>query len=88
MFEYWLLAALTVAMVGVSAVYLRGRRSDAPVHFMRDTLVINFLPMAFLIAIIEIIISPMFGRETAIDAAQYSYFVVIISLSLLLSKMK
>jgi hypothetical protein len=88
MFEYWLVATLTVAMVGVFAVYHRVRRSDAPVHFMRDTLVIAFLPMACLIAVTEIIINPMFGRESAIEVAQYSYFVVVISASLLLSKRK
>jgi hypothetical protein len=88
MFEYWLVAALTVALVGVFVVYLRGKRSDAPVHFMRDTLVFAFLPMACLIAVIEIIVNPVFGRESAIEAAQYGYFVVVISASLLLSKRK
>jgi len=86
MFEYWLVAALTAAIVGVFAVYLRGRRSDAPVHLIRDTLVIALLPMASLIAVIEVIINPMFGRESAIEAAQYGYFAVVISVSLLLSK--
>ena len=86
MFEYWLLAALVFGFIIVGIAYMLARISNNPSRFMRNVLLVALIPTVLFVAIIELIVTPMWGTEAALRLAPFGYFVWLVSATLLIKQ--
>ena len=85
-FEYWLLAALVFGFIIVGIAYMLARLSNNPSRFMRNVLLVALTPTVLFVAIIELVVTPMWGTEAALRLAPFSYFVWLVSATLLIKE--
>ena len=69
MFEYWLLAAFVFGFIIVGITYMLARLADNPSRFMRNVLLVALTPTVLFVAIIELVVAPMWGTEAALRLA-------------------
>jgi len=68
-FEYWLLAAFVFGFIIVGITYMLARLADNPSRFMRNVLLVALTPTVLFVAIIELVVAPMWGTEAALRLA-------------------
>lgn len=84
MFEYWFLAALVIGFIIVGVAYMLARLSNNPSRFMRNVLLVALTPTVLFVAIIELVVTPIWGTEAALRLAPFGYFVWLVSATLLI----
>jgi len=86
MVGYWIIAALVFGLFVMGVAYMRAGRSNNPMSMLSKVLLVALAPTVLFVAIIELIVVPIWGARTAFSLVPFGFFIWLVSATLLIKR--